>query len=391
VHQREPGDFVEIELLRGPEWMAEHHPAIGGWVWLDLPEMGVVGLAEVKSIGACLFILEVPPGYGVVTALFRHTAGEVWSLRLVNSDEAILGTGSHPFWSLDRQDWVSLCDLRKGERLSGLSEPVQVESITLVAESQPVYNMEVHGDHCYRVGQQGLLVHNASAKEEHAKAVRDVIANNNCSILQTRTIKLTEANWANPPFPGDKIVYLVYDKNGTLLKAGSTGTIRRFEVYHKAMTWCKEEVPAWGELTVYAWVVCGDKCVAKESDLEAQVRTRVCPGTGKNAPCPWDNSGGGAGRPGRLDRSGPGTPYQYSTEKVDGTYVRTGEWHNCTDYEHGAESKPRKPTKEEFLALEKMYRESGQYSNRTDLNQAMADYYDVKIRSIQLWWKDFGQ
>jgi hypothetical protein len=27
---------------------------------------------------------------------------------------------------------------------------------------EPVYNLEVEGDHCYRVGQQGLLVHNAS-------------------------------------------------------------------------------------------------------------------------------------------------------------------------------------------------------------------------------------
>ena len=30
---------------------------------------------------------------------------------------------------------------------------------------EPVYNIEVEGDHCYRVGEQGLLVHNASAKE----------------------------------------------------------------------------------------------------------------------------------------------------------------------------------------------------------------------------------
>src|SRR5262249_33236093 len=29
-------------------------------------------------------------------------------------------------------------------------------------EPEPVYNIEVEGDHCYRVGQQGLLVHNAS-------------------------------------------------------------------------------------------------------------------------------------------------------------------------------------------------------------------------------------
>jgi hypothetical protein len=35
-------------------------------------------------------------------------------------------------------------------------------SWTLRAEPEPVYNIEVDGDHCYRVGRQGLLVHNAS-------------------------------------------------------------------------------------------------------------------------------------------------------------------------------------------------------------------------------------
>lgn len=33
-----------------------------------------------------------------------------------------------------------------------------------------MYNIEVEGDHCYRVGQQGLLVHNASAAFENHEA-----------------------------------------------------------------------------------------------------------------------------------------------------------------------------------------------------------------------------
>jgi hypothetical protein len=35
--------------------------------------------------------------------------------------------------------------------------------MTLRAEPEPVYNLKVEGGHCYRVGQQELLVHNASA------------------------------------------------------------------------------------------------------------------------------------------------------------------------------------------------------------------------------------
>ena len=38
-----------------------------------------------------------------------------------------------------------------------------MESLTACEEPEPVYNIEVEGDHVYRVGEQGLLVHNASA------------------------------------------------------------------------------------------------------------------------------------------------------------------------------------------------------------------------------------
>ena len=33
-----------------------------------------------------------------------------------------------------------------------------VESLTLRDKEGPIYNIEVDGDNCYRVGQQGLLV-----------------------------------------------------------------------------------------------------------------------------------------------------------------------------------------------------------------------------------------
>jgi hypothetical protein len=131
-------------------------------VWLDLAEMGVQGLAEVTRIGACPPSPEMPSGYGLVTARFRHRAEQVWALRLIESEEVIQGTVAHAFWSLDRQEGVSLSELRPSEQLSGLAGPVQVAAVTLVAEPQAVYNIEVEGEHCYRVGTQGLLVHNAS-------------------------------------------------------------------------------------------------------------------------------------------------------------------------------------------------------------------------------------
>jgi hypothetical protein len=61
-------------------------------------------------------------------------------------------------------DWVGVKDLRVGERLQALKgKTPRVVSVTLRPKPEPVFNIEVEGDHCYRVGEQGLLVHNSSA------------------------------------------------------------------------------------------------------------------------------------------------------------------------------------------------------------------------------------
>jgi YD repeat-containing protein len=89
--------------------------------------------------------------------------------------ETITGTTIHPVWSVDRREWVQLAELAQGERLCcdtesfGLGFPSSlppkasslVLSVTLSRVTQPVYNIEVHGEHVYQVGELGLVVHNA--------------------------------------------------------------------------------------------------------------------------------------------------------------------------------------------------------------------------------------
>ncbi|MFN6140636.1 MAG: hypothetical protein ACK480_19280, partial [Planctomycetota bacterium] len=72
---------------------------------------------------------------------------------------------------------MPLAELAQGERLccdteffglgfpSGLSPKASglVLSVTLSRVSQPVYNIEVHGEHVYQVGELGVLVHNVSS------------------------------------------------------------------------------------------------------------------------------------------------------------------------------------------------------------------------------------
>jgi hypothetical protein len=159
--ERGPGDWSEADLLRPLAWLEAQQVVPSGRVWLDLPEMSAVGWFQVLAVGACL---PLEPGEGrLTTGVFRHSRGIVWDLEVEGESRALRGTGTHPVWSPDREMWVPLIELRLGERLLAKdgSTP-RVLSLALRAEPEPVYNIEVEGDHCYRVGQQGLLVHNAS-------------------------------------------------------------------------------------------------------------------------------------------------------------------------------------------------------------------------------------
>ncbi|QDU93267.1 DNA/RNA non-specific endonuclease [Lignipirellula cremea] len=155
-------------LLRSPDWIEDYGAHVGGYVYLDMPEMGAEGLAEVLAIEPAPEIEPLPAGcdpseYRLVTGTFKHTSGEVYDLKLASESKPIGVTGSHPFWSVDREAWVSVLDLEIGETLKTLDGTTVVESLVRRPGSEPVYNIEVEGDHVYRVGESGVLVHNASA------------------------------------------------------------------------------------------------------------------------------------------------------------------------------------------------------------------------------------
>jgi hypothetical protein len=129
----------------------------------NLPELEVSGLALVTAIDDCPPIAE---GEGsVVTARFVtrevHVVASVDVLGADGTVETITGTTIHPVWSVDRQEWVPLAELTEGETLQGLDGLAVVLSVTLSRVSQPVYNIEVHGEHVYQVGELGVLVHNS--------------------------------------------------------------------------------------------------------------------------------------------------------------------------------------------------------------------------------------
>jgi hypothetical protein len=155
----EPGYRLDATLLRPLDWL--HGRGLGASVWLDLPHVGVRGFATIVEITACPPV-ETDASGRLITGTFCHSHGEVWDLVVEGEPHPIGGTAAHPVWSDDRQEWVPLSELRVGERARVLGGMRVVQSVTLRPGIEPVYNIEVEGDHCYRVGQQGLLVHNAS-------------------------------------------------------------------------------------------------------------------------------------------------------------------------------------------------------------------------------------
>lgn len=164
---KDNGKWLTVELLRSLDWIAAEDAAVGETIFLDLAEMGAFGDAEVVSIEPC------PPiqsGKGsVITGRFMHEIdqGEVIELRFAGQVEATRVTKNHPYWSVDRDDFIPAGELKEGETVDGLNGETSVASVTPSDYSGLVYNLEIYGEHVYRVGSAGLLAHNTCAGRHH--------------------------------------------------------------------------------------------------------------------------------------------------------------------------------------------------------------------------------
>jgi hypothetical protein len=165
------GSWSDIRLLRTVQWIEEAGARVGETIFLELSEVGTRGWAKVLEILPCGPI-EMGPGE-IVTGEFRHSAGTVGELVLDSEPEPLGVTPGHLFWSEERQAWVPVSHLRTGETLLTSSGAARVVSYTLSDRVEPVYNLEVQHDHCYRVGEKGVLVHNTSAGAAASQGTRN--------------------------------------------------------------------------------------------------------------------------------------------------------------------------------------------------------------------------
>ncbi|MEZ6132845.1 MAG: polymorphic toxin-type HINT domain-containing protein [Planctomycetaceae bacterium] len=167
---------------------------VGLTVEMDLPELGLTGDAIVTDISTSP---QIEPKNGddaprrVITATFHHTSGDVIdlvvadgvvpsgavgddlsasepntehrTLKTIGEAETIGTTSNHPFWSVDRNEYVQAGSLDPGECLKTLhgDTKVVVSNLPRPGPQLDVYNLEVHAEHVYFVGEGGVLVHNS--------------------------------------------------------------------------------------------------------------------------------------------------------------------------------------------------------------------------------------
>jgi len=162
ISPKRDGSTSEITLLRPLWWLEEQQAELGGEVWVEVPECGISGWAKLLSIEPCPTI-ENKDGH-VVTGTFKHTVSNVLDIWIEGEPEPIGTTPNHPFWSEDAQAFVRADALTVSTTLRLLdNSPSQVRRIEARPSQQyVVYNLEVHSQHTYFVGQNGVLVHNSN-------------------------------------------------------------------------------------------------------------------------------------------------------------------------------------------------------------------------------------
>jgi hypothetical protein len=157
---RSDGAKVDVELLRPQSWVEEQELVLGEQMPMHLAELNVDGLALITKLEPREDIDASDLGEGnLVTGRFK-TYGSMNVVKATFSDGTeITGTDIHPFWSVDRQDWVALGELEEFERVQTRSGAIYLLS-RVASLPADVYNIEVDCHHVYEVGDVGILVHN---------------------------------------------------------------------------------------------------------------------------------------------------------------------------------------------------------------------------------------
>jgi hypothetical protein len=123
----------------------------------------------------------------VVLSTLAGSAAEIYRIDFDGPASPLEVTGDHPLYSLDRAGWVDVQDLTAGEHLqvAGPTEDqthgplvcaehaLRIHALERVRDPQPVYNLQVEGDHEFLVGELGLRAHNCAKRPAKPLPVLD--------------------------------------------------------------------------------------------------------------------------------------------------------------------------------------------------------------------------
>lgn len=169
--QWKPGDPDALPCF--PAGTPVHTPT--GMVAIDSLQVGDAVLAWDRTRGCVV---------SFVTALYRNYAEEMMKIETVHG--SVDATTNHPFWVVDRSEWLAAARLEPGMVLQlADGSTTQVRRTLQFAAQESTFNVTVDRYHTYYVSIQGALVHNAG---------------------------VGDSAYANP-FTRDTHIYAVVDKN----------------------------------------------------------------------------------------------------------------------------------------------------------------------------------
>ena len=120
---------------------------LGGTAPIESLKLGDRVLAQDTRTGSL--------GYRAVVRTYHNPPHETLTIKL--GDDAIVATPIHRFWRVGK-GWAMARELKVGDDLRVLGGVAKVASV-VSAGVQPVFNLDVEGDHDYLVGRLGALAH----------------------------------------------------------------------------------------------------------------------------------------------------------------------------------------------------------------------------------------
>lgn len=141
-------------------------PSCKGCIDAGTPILTPSGYQPIESlqIGDTVIAYDTAAGETVerkVTHLHRDITIEWYDIKV--GADTLTVTDNHPFWLPETGEWIQARELEIGTVLhpqDGRAARISQITVRQLRQSEPIYNVEIEGDHNYFAGEGAVLVHN---------------------------------------------------------------------------------------------------------------------------------------------------------------------------------------------------------------------------------------